>query len=103
MELSSVPQTSQSRSPGRRRVPSSEWWRTEGDFFLLSEGDKTAQAPAAADFLEAVAHFPKGARILDLGCGYGRITLELARRGYRVTGLDYSRVLQVGRALARRD
>jgi SAM-dependent methyltransferase len=31
-----------------------------------------------------------GARILDAGCGTGRYTLELARKGYVVTGLDVS-------------
>jgi SAM-dependent methyltransferase len=30
------------------------------------------------------------ARILDLCCGHGRHSLELARRGYQVTGLDRS-------------
>lgn len=27
---------------------------------------------------------------MDLGCGYGRHSLELAKRGYKVVGLDYS-------------
>lgn len=31
-----------------------------------------------------------GARMLDAGCGTGRYSLELARRGYIVTGLDAS-------------
>ncbi len=30
----------------------------------------------------------KNARILDLGCGIGRHSLELANRGYQVTGVD---------------
>jgi len=32
-------------------------------------------------------------RILDLGCGYGRIALPLARRGHRVVALDLCRNL----------
>jgi ubiquinone/menaquinone biosynthesis C-methylase UbiE len=39
-----------------------------------------------ADFLESV--FPKGARLLDAPCGNGRLTLELARRGFDTTGID---------------
>lgn len=31
-----------------------------------------------------------GARILDLACGQGRHSIELAKRGYQLTGLDYS-------------
>lgn len=34
---------------------------------------------------------PSGGRLLDLGCGYGRIAVALAQRGYAVTGLDLSR------------
>lgn len=30
------------------------------------------------------------ARILDLSCGFGRHSVEMARRGFRVTGLDLS-------------
>jgi len=31
-----------------------------------------------------------GERILDLGCGTGQLTAEIAQRGARVTGLDHS-------------
>jgi SAM-dependent methyltransferase len=31
---------------------------------------------------------PAGARVLDAGCGTGRVAVELARRGYEVTGVD---------------
>jgi ubiquinone/menaquinone biosynthesis C-methylase UbiE len=34
-----------------------------------------------------------GQRILDAGCGYGRIAIPLARSGYEVTGLDLSDAL----------
>lgn len=34
-----------------------------------------------------------GARILDLGCGNGRIAVHLARHGYKVVGIDISPLL----------
>jgi SAM-dependent methyltransferase len=33
---------------------------------------------------------PEHGRVLDAGCGYGRITLPLARAGYAVHGIDLS-------------
>ena len=38
-----------------------------------------------------LAQLPKGARILDGGCGLGDWTLCLARQGFSVAGLDLSR------------
>ena len=39
-----------------------------------------------------------GSRVLDAGCGTGTLALELARRGYRVTGVDLSQaMLEVAR------
>lgn len=35
----------------------------------------------------------RGSRILDAGCGTGRLAAELARRGHRVTGVDLDPVL----------
>ena len=34
----------------------------------------------------------KGARILDLACGIGRISINLAKAGYKVVGIDISRL-----------
>ena len=33
---------------------------------------------------------PRAGRVLDVGCGYGRIALPLARAGYDVQGIDIS-------------
>ena len=49
---------------------------------------------AWADFIEENVrrynHDMKTELVLDLGCGTGRMTLELARRGYDMTGVDLS-------------
>ncbi len=46
---------------------------------------------AEADFLVEQLHLQPGMRVLDVGCGSGRHAVELARREYRVTGVDISR------------
>lgn len=38
-------------------------------------------------------HFPAGASVLDVGCGVGRTTAELHRRGYDVLGVDVSEAM----------
>jgi len=42
------------------------------------------------DFIEKEINYNKTARILDIGCGTGRHSIELTRRGYTVTGIDLS-------------
>ncbi len=61
-------------------------------------------APSETDQLLGLLRPRPACRILDAGCGPGRIALELAHRGYRVTGIDRTRAyLDQARALARRD
>jgi SAM-dependent methyltransferase len=42
------------------------------------------------DFIENEIGKNKNARILDIGCGTGRHSIELAKRGYQLTGIDLS-------------
>ena len=41
-----------------------------------------------ADLIEALLRASGGTRVLDAGCGTGRVAIELARRGFAVTGVD---------------
>ena len=48
---------------------------------------------AWADFIEKIVKKESKVKpdlVLDLGCGTGKMTLELASRGYDMTGIDYS-------------
>ncbi len=42
------------------------------------------------DFIEKELNFNKSLKIIDVGCGIGRHSIELAKRGYQVTGIDLS-------------
>jgi len=71
----------------------SEWFETffQGpavDFWTRAMSP--AQTLTEVDFLEKTFDVKPGARLLDVPCGNGRHSIELARRGYRVTGIDLS-------------
>ena len=51
------------------------------------------ETPEEVDFLETMMHrhgTTQGLRVLEPACGSGRLVVELARRGYDVTGFDLS-------------
>lgn len=86
-----------------RRTPE-EWWKTyfTKDWLLLEPMKPKEVNVRSAGFIVNALKIPAGARILDLGCGYGRISIELARMGYNVVGLDFSdELLEIARGLAK--
>ena len=63
-----------------------------------------ARTAAEIEGLRRLAPVEAGMRVLDLGCGYGRFSLPLARLGCDVTALDGSPTqLELARAAAERE
>lgn len=77
-------------------VQDESWWSTYFDeVFLriyrpLLDPEKTAIEVEAIDELLGL---PPGSRVLDVGCGWGRHVVEMASRGFKTTGVDFSTVL----------
>ena len=59
-------------------------------FFDLYAEEDIRKAPKEVDGVVKILGLKPGQSILDVCCGYGRHSIELARRGYRVTGIDLS-------------
>ncbi len=57
-------------------------WRPWGRYFAVAGDD------ARPTLLDALARFPAPGLAVDLGCGTGRDTAELLRRGWRVVAVD---------------
>lgn len=77
-----------------------EWWKrifNTSLYFELYEAQDTELAKTQVEQVLALLDLSPPARILDVPCGYGRHSVELARRGFAVTGVDISEV-QLDRA-----
>ncbi len=62
-----------------------------GEAYLRTVRSATPKEVAVeCDFIEKAFRVPTGSRVLDVGCGLGVQTVELASRGYHVVGLDIS-------------
>ncbi|HVE27044.1 MAG TPA: class I SAM-dependent methyltransferase, partial [Sporichthya sp.] len=70
------------RWPGVSDVEHSRWY-LERFRTMASEGADLAGEARLVD-----AMVPRGARILDAGCGPGRVSGQLADRGHEVVGVD---------------
>lgn len=76
-------------------MPWYEDWFDRAEYELVYRRRDESEAERAVDLVERIADPPPKAELLDVGCGRGRHTRALARRDYRVTGIDLS-----GRALS---
>jgi SAM-dependent methyltransferase len=85
------------------QIKSDEWFK-DADFWeqfapIMFDAAHWAEVPAVADALTRLARFDlygetsgeplkSAPKVLDLCCGFGRMSAELARRGLLVTGVD---------------
>ena len=67
------------------------WWNDffEGFWSRIQAGGYPAEQTAAeCDLIASALDLERGARVLDIPCGIGRHCVELARRGFQMTGVD---------------
>jgi SAM-dependent methyltransferase len=69
-----------------------DWWKTDfgPGYLALYDGFLAERTPVEVDQIEALLRLHPPRRVLDLPSGQGRHAIELARRGYDVTGVDLS-------------
>lgn len=84
-----------------------DWWKPafEKGWYPLpniaSEWKKKTALEVLA--LKKLLNLPKGSKILDVACGVGRHSIELAKQGYSVTGIDISpKYLEIAKRNARK-
>jgi SAM-dependent methyltransferase len=70
------------------------WYSEDAGFFgeyyfdIVNINPVNENTPKQCDFIEKILGLNNDAKILDLCCGHGRFTNELALRGYDLTGQD---------------
>ena len=75
------------------RMEETKPWHEQEDFWktvapILFSWRRWLNAPAEVEQIISLLKLQPGVYILDLCCGVGRHSLELARRGFRVVGVD---------------
>ena len=69
-----------------------EWFESEKFWTqyapIMFDDARWAEAPTVARYVKDLAGLTGGSKVLDAGCGLGRISVELAALGLDVTGVD---------------
>ncbi|MGW4058822.1 class I SAM-dependent methyltransferase [Amycolatopsis sp. NPDC004747] len=75
----------------KHRVPEMEGFQAR--WYAKNRGTEAQLAQYRRQAAEITAGLPEGAEILEVAPGPGFFAVELAKRGYRVTGLDISHTM----------
>lgn len=70
-----------------------EKWFSNKYYIEIYKHRNEKEARDIINLFQRCVHLPSEAKVLDVCCGAGRHSLELARRGYTVTGFDLSEYL----------
>ncbi len=73
-----------------------DWWQSffDDDYALIwSDAISEADTRAQCNALWQILKLDEGSRVLDAGCGFGRLARPLAERGAVVLGVDQSEAL----------
>jgi len=68
-----------------------EWWKNYfSEVYYLAAFSMDRNTKKQVEFIINQTNVDLGSNVLDMCCGYGRHSIELAKRGYSVVGVDYS-------------
>ena len=69
-----------------------QWFESENFWTqfapIMFDDARWAEAPTVAQYVKDIANLVPGSKVLDAGCGLGRISVELAALDLDVTGVD---------------
>ncbi|MBK8505297.1 MAG: class I SAM-dependent methyltransferase [Saprospiraceae bacterium] len=74
-------------------IDHTNWYRHFFNGMALDLWDKAVTpeyTQKEIEFINKIVTIPKGAHILDMPCGFGRHSLELASQGFKLTSVDIS-------------
>src|SRR5436305_10623733 len=66
------------------------------------DGARSSYPAELVDWMVATARLTQGAQVLEIGCGTGQLTSQLAARGFTVTAIDMgAAMIELARARVR--